>query len=331
MNINTSTLLNMLAPKLTTATKTTIENLSKDGKVAVTTLLKDSNIKTLLNSLVQDLTIGAKTKETVSQLLQNSKPIFDLKNLSNDIKDILKHIQADPKLEKQTAVLKQFQVDIKNIDEKVLKEKVFNSGVFLESKLAIVKNSLANNANLEQKIPPQTTASKVQGDIKAVLLQVQEQLNTKATEVPKEIKAQVEKVLSQIEFYQVSSYTSNSNHMYLPVNWDNMEDANIKFSSTKKENYSCHIGLTLKDYGDIKAMLLLDNNNNLNINISAMDKDFKNRLQENMQTLRQGINKIGLSLQSLNVFDMQDVKTQTYEQKAYSSSEKLNFGIDLKA
>ena len=316
MNINTSTLLDMLAPKLTTATKTTIENLSKDGKVDVTTLLKDTNIKTLLNSLVQDLTTGAKTKETVSQLLQNSKPIFDLKNLSNDIKDILKHIQANPKLEKQTAVLKQFQVDIKNIDEKVLKEKVFNSGVFLESKLAITKDSFV---------------SKVQGDIKAVLLQVEEQLNTKGVDVPKEIKAQVDKLIGQIEFYQLLSYSSDSNHTYLPVDWDDMEDANIKFKSNEKENYSCHIGLTLKDYGDIKAMLLLDNNNNLNINISAMDKDFKNRLQENMQTLRQGINKIGLSLQSLNVFDMQDIKTQTYEQKAYSSNEKLNFGIDLKA
>jgi len=124
MNINTSTLLNMLAPKLTTQTKTTIENLSKDGKVDVTALLKDTNIKTLLNSLVQDLTTGAKTKETVSQLLQNSKPIFDLKNLSNNIKDILKHIQTDPKLKKKTAVLKQNQINELGSDEKILKEKI---------------------------------------------------------------------------------------------------------------------------------------------------------------------------------------------------------------
>ncbi len=481
MNINTSTLLNMLAPKLTVATKTTIENLSKSGKVDVTTLLKDTNIKTLLNDLVKDLTTGVKTKETVSQLLQNSKPLFELKNLSNDIKDILKHIQSDPKLEKQTSVLKQFQVDIKNINDKVLKENISNSGVFLESKLSnnpiskvlpynvkvaltqiqtqemnitettkniktilsnlltqnkttnlkeltsnltnlskmvesnpnlvkqsaviketiakltvltpnlnqtlkadilatlklplneigenskqtniniqnlssakskdipktlqillnqiqnnpimekqitIIKDFLANSNILEQK--PLTTATKVQGDIKAVLLQVQEQLNAKGVDIPKEIKAQVDKVLAQIEFYQISSYSSNSNYMYLPVEWDDMEEASIKFNSTQKDNYSCHIGLTLRNHGDIKAMLLLDNNNNLSINLNVMDKEFKSKLQKNMQLLRQGINKIGLSLHNLNVFDMQDIKQQTYEQKAYTNNENLNFGIDLK-
>ncbi|MCK5110191.1 MAG: flagellar hook-length control protein FliK [Arcobacteraceae bacterium] len=315
MNVNTSTLLNILAPKLKGETKSTIENLSKDGKVDITSLLKDTNIKTLLNSLFKDLASGIKTKESVNRLLQNSKQMFDFKSLSSDVKEILKHIQTDPKLEKQTAVLKQFQLDVKNLDEKVLKSNISNSGVFLESKL--VNNKF--------------TISKVQNDIKAVLLQVQEQLDSKGADIPKEVKAQVEKVLSQIEFYQLTSLASQSNHTYLPFSQGYIEDADIKFNSSSKDTFSCHISLALKDHGDIKVMLLLDNKNNLNINISVQQQDFKSKLQENLQLLRQGINKIGLSLQSLNVLDIQDPLEQTYEQKAYNSSDNLSFGIDLKA
>ena len=315
MNINTSTLLTMLSPKLTTGTKTTIENLSKDGKVDVTSLLKDKDVKALLSDLFKDLSTGVKTKAMISQLLQNNKPMFDLKTLSSDIKSILQNIQSEPKLEKQTAVLKQFQVDIKNLDEKAIKSNISNSGIFLESKLL-------NSSQNQTKMPV---------DIKAILLQVQEHLDTKGNEANKEVKVQVDKVLGQIEFYQLSSYTSNSNHTYLSFDWDDMDDSDIEFKSNEKETFSCNINLSLKNHGDINIMLLLDKKNNININMNVKEEDFKKKLQENLQILRQGVNNIGLSLESLNVLDIKDEDDKTYEEKAYSDKNGLSFGVDIKA
>ncbi len=315
MNINTNTLLNMLAPKLTIQTKSTIENLSKDGKVDVKSLLKDTNVKALLSNLLNDLATGTKTKENIALLLQNSKKMFDFKSLSSNTKEILKYIQAEPKLEKQTTVLKQFQLDMKNLDKKALKSSISNSGIFLESKLA---NS-------------QTDMPKIQNDIKVVLLQIQDQVDKKAIELPKELKNQVEKALNQIDFYQLSSLSSDSNHTYLPFSQDDIEDADIKMNSNSKDIFSCHIGLALKKQGDVNAMLLLYKNNNLNINLNIQDENFKMLIQNKLQILRQSINKIGLNLQSLNVLDMQNDTKQTYEQKAYSNNESLSFGIDIKA
>ena len=685
MTINTNTLLNMLAPKLTETTKSTIETSSKEGKTNITNLLKDANVKTLLNGLFQDLAVGDKSKATVSQLLQNNKQMFDLKTLSSDIKNIVKHTQTDPKMEKQTTILKQFQMDIKAVDEKAIKSSISNSGIFLESKLAnkpttsvlpynvkvaikqiqeienqvsnsvkeiktiiknilsptvsseqpkaqldtknqnlatnitkaianlkelitntpqdtkaqatsiknlltqttqnpklevqnlvlkdamkqldnlpttkpplastnIVKNSILssikpalteitkiqtqaeiktvatniketiknpqvdtkvlstnvkslatlvqsqpkqvivlkdiatkldnmpqaktnvletlkvqvdtilkapeqiknpvaeiktlttqlkalttliqsnpnlatqtanlkditvkltalnetpNNTNIQlnskmklveslkqpietvsktaeqikikaqaintsdiknnntelkttitqiqtnPKLDKQTAVlkeylansttqqpkiqagqniqnslPKIQADIKATLLQVQEYIDTKSVDAPKEIKAQVDKVLGQIEFYQLSSYANQSNHTSLPFDWDDIEDATVEFKSNTKENFSCHIGLSLKNYGEINAMLVLDLKNNININISVQQESLKTKIQGKLQVLRQGINKIGLNLQSLNILDIQDPTKQTYEEKAYGKNSGLNFGLDVKA
>ena len=309
--INTNTLLNLLAPNLTASTKGKIENLAKDGKVEISSLIKDTTIKTLLDGLLKDLATGEKSRLSISKLLQNSKPIFDLKLLSTDMKDILKYIKANPKLQVQTKVLEQFRLDIKNLDSYILKSNISNSGIFLESKLLNKQD--------------------MQNDIKAILLQVQEHLDSKGANTPKEIKLQMEKVLSQIEFYQLSSYCSQNNHTFLPFDWNNIDSSDIEFNSNKKESFSCSINLSLKDKGDINIMLLLDNKNNLNINMNVEKEEFKGELQSNMQTLRQSIINIGLCLQSLNIMDIQNQENKTYEEKAYGSNINLNFGLDIKA
>ena len=490
MNINTNTLLTMLSPKLTASTKSTIESLSKNGEVEVSSLIKDASIKSLLEGLSKDLINGTKNKETIVKLLQYAKPTLELKSLSSDIKNIIQYIQSNPKLEKQVNILKQFQIDIKTIDDKILKSNISNSGVFLESKLSSnnikipipynVKVALTNiqehsnnitttakdiknilvklldvksnssninnntkslvshiqtliqqiktepklahqvtilkdivnkvidlelkqnlsllkskvltnltkplediitkisqtkeqiqtltSAKVEQRVEqsktllnqiqanpkfdkqsivikefitnstinenkaPTTLGSRVQNDIKAVLLQVQEQLDTKGLDTPKEIKAQVEKALQQIDFYQLSSYAAQSNKTHLPFNWDNNEDCDVEFKQNKtKDSFSCRISLSLKNHGDINVMLLLDDKNNININMNIQKDEFKTKLQDNMQIIRAGINDIGLSLQSLNIMSLKDEKNKSYEEKAYSDNIQNNFGVDIKA
>ena len=242
---------------------------------------------------------------------------MDLKNISQDIKGILEHIKENPKLEQQASVLKQVNIDIKNLDTQVLKSNVSNSGVFLESKL--------NTAT--------PTITKVNQDLKAVLLQVQDNLdNSKVMDTPKEVKQQIDRVLTQIDYYQLSSFAADSNKTYLPFEWENSEDCDIEFKSNGEKNtFSCNINLALKEHGDINVMLLLDKNNNININMNVQKDEFKTSLQDNMQLLRQNISNIGLSLQSLNILDIIDEKNKTYEQKAYGANNKHSFGVDIQA
>jgi len=298
MTINTSSLLSFLKPNLTDSIQDKIQSLSKDGKVDISTLLKDKNIQTLINSLFKDILQGLKTKTNVNEALKNSKSIFDFKNISNDIKDLIKQISTNPKLQKQTTVLKEFLLDIKNMNGKNLKSNLDNSGLFLESKL--LKNS------------------NVSSDLKATLLQIQDQVND-----PK-----IQKMINQIEYNQLLSYTSYSNNTFLPFMWDNIEDGSVDINSNNEDNFTCSIDLKLKDYGELRTILLLENNNNITINMRVKSDILKKKIQENLDILRKSINKINLNLVSLNILKLNDKKT--YEQKAYENNSKVSYGIDIR-
>ncbi len=536
MNITTSTLLNILSPSLNNTIKDKIEKLSVDGKVDIPTLIKGKSVQILISGLFKDISSEVKTKEAVSTLLNNNKNSFSFKNLSSDIKSLVKFLQTqssligstksdiktdvrnEVKLLNQITILKESIVDIKNIDAKVLKENISNSGVFLESKLAKnsipisttiekllslvkdqigmiqqapntkvnekiqiqsqllskanipsdlkleIKNAIANilkdikqiqvqikpklekqlellknveyniknltakidNAGIKNDIPnnlkelfgnikdqlsnnntkdikqlvsqitdklnnvkvelPASIKSDIQNisssiktletiknpeqqqlvlkdltqniknfesklmtfntrvllenntsipknlssDLKTVILQISEQIETSKDVVSKEIKATVEKIQSQIEFFQLLSYSSNSNHTYLSFLQENIEDADIKFNSTGDDSVSCQINLILKKQGELKVLLVLDKKQNLNINIGIENIDFKEKIQGSLQKLRAGINNIGLMLQSLNVFDINE-NSSSKSIGGYGSDDSINFGLDIRA
>lgn len=538
MNINTHTLLNSLLSKIDPSLKSKIENLASDGKVNITTLSKDKGIQTLLNEMFKEISVGTKNKSDVLTLLENSKHSLKFKNIATDLKQITNLLTADlkitPELEKLTTILKNSIVDITTLNEKVLRNSIVNSGVFLESKLAQQNNSVLknltllttqlkatlsilndiqldektntftnNSSNLKKSITQnlqntQTTLnntnisdelkSKIQGDVQSILKKIEssqqsglkienslsllknateqidkldqkiltnnikndislnlkevvsqvknnfltegflslkkaivlimeqvENVNTKSTieikkelktiegkiesvqenktnnskinivkdllsqvtktvdtinssniqellknnigsiknisediksvllkikemvekDIPnemqaKELKTNIDKVLSQIDYYQLSSYTSNTNHSFISFMQDELNDVDIKFNNGNKDEFSCMINLTLQQYGDLKILLLLDKKNSLSINIGVEKQNFKQMIQTSMQELRIKINSIGLSLINLNVFDLENEKDKSNELKAYGTNENLNFGLDIK-
>lgn len=430
MNIGTSALLSMLSPKLNDTIKDKIDLLSKNGNIDIKSALKDKTIQSALTDMFKDISNGIKTKNQIQELLKNSKNLYDLKTVSNDLKSILLDIQSNPKLEKQTTILKEFLVNIKNLDENILKNNIANSGVFLESKISIpqkiqsndifktlllnikqlqekqiepktvniikdilkdldsqITKSTTNNTEIKENKDLKTDISKLltqiqtientprqeiqqhllksfrndisfletkiannnifnmlnpisinssdyfTKDIKVILLQIQEQIQkeTKNTdEFPKELKTNVEKLLTQIDFYQLHSYSANSNISYLPFVWENLEDGEIKFDKKEDDSVSCQINLTLKSFGELKTLLQLDKNNNLLINISVEQIALKEKIQQNLQILRLAINNIGLKLQGLNLFDMIQNNQKTYQEQAYQSNSHIDFGLDVK-
>ena len=439
MNISTTSLLNILAPKLNSVIKEKLDTLSKDGKVDIQTALKDKTIQTVLSNLFKDLIDGVKTKNTTQELLNNNRNLFDLKTISTDLKTVLKDIESNPKLEKQTTILKEFLVNIKNLDETVLKNNIKNSGIFLESKIAkpeqvlpknifsdllvsikqlqtkpsdtallnniktiltnistqitneqiknkeivdvskdipkeilkelpkdiekivtqiktientpkqeiqthTVKNLKMDIVSLESKVVANNvlnilnpivlnnTTANITNDLKAVLLQIDEFIknDNSKEELPKELKPIIEKLLTQVEFYQLYSYSANSNISYLPFTWDNIEDGEIKFDQKKNNEFSCQINLTLKNFGELKTLLQLDDKNNLMINMAVESTLLKDKIQNNLQILRTNINSIGLKIEALNIFDMINSENKSYQQKAYESNSYIDLGLDIK-
>ena len=539
MNINTSTLLNTLMTKVDSTLKAKIEKLSVDGKIDLSVIVKDKGIQTLLSQLFKDIAVGTKNKTEVVSLLETSKHSLKYKNISSDIKQIISSIKSElvntPKLDKLTTALSNSLLDIKNIDEKILKSSLQNNGIFLESKLAksnesvfsnlknmltqltdklkilesIDKSSLSNNSSdlkslkiqnsvneiknnimleknlnmtsttkneikqdvqnilkkieiasqgnnkiseplntlkivlseikvLEQKfqnigiqnditdnlkevvkqvknnilnnsflslnktilfikeqleniksnnitevktdikkiefkietlnnekntetkinlvrelvqqtskvIDKVSTANiqellknnisiikNITGDVKTVILQIKEsiELQNNNDKISQEFKNNVDKLLSQIDYYQLSSYASNSSHSYMAFLQDDLEDVDIKFNNKNNEEFSCLIHLSLKEKGDLKILLQLDKTNGLNINIGVEQQEFKMMIQDALQKLRVQINSLGLSILTLNIFDLNNNESKnSSELKAYGSNQNLDFGLDIK-
>jgi len=335
MNINTTVLLSTLLTKIDPLTKDTIEKLSTSNNENSSSLSNENekdikSIKNLLDNLFKDISTGSTDKRDVIDLLENSKQSVKFKNFSSDIKQILNQIQTElkstPELEKLTSILKNSLVDMKSIDQKVIKNSLQNSGIFLESKLANL------NTSVENKISS-GNPKHISGDIKHVLLQIQEHINNKDTNefVSKELKFNVEKTLSQIDYFQLSSFVSNSNHSYISFLQDDIEDVDIKFNAAQKDEFSCLINLSLKENGDLKILLQLDNKNGLNINIGIENDDFKSMIQSSLQKLRKQINSLGLSVVNLNIFDLKEEIKNSNKVKAYGSSAGIEFGLDIKA
>ena len=95
MNIGTASLLNLLTvsnTKIDEITKATIEKLSVDGKVDISSLVKEKSVQTLLSGLFKDIIAKTKNNSSVNELLKNSKQTFDFKSLSSEVKKLSKLI-----------------------------------------------------------------------------------------------------------------------------------------------------------------------------------------------------------------------------------------------
>jgi len=135
----------------------------------------------------------------------------------------------------------------------------------------------------QQKIIPKEIAT----DLKAVVLQIQEKIETSNEPASKELRTFVDRISSQIDYFQLLSYTSNSSHTYLSFLQDSIEDADIKFHKSDDDTFSCQINLSLKEQGEVKILLLLDKEINLGVTIGVDNNSFKEKISNNLQMLRQ--------------------------------------------
>ena len=177
---------------------------------------------------------------------------------------------------------------------------------------------------------------KITEDIKTVLLKIQEELAFKTDSKSQEIGKQVDKLLTQIDYQQLLTLSSNSNCVYLPFLWDMLEDGNISMKKADENKFYCQINLTLKDFGKVDLMLALYDKNKLDLTVYAQREHFKIALKDNIQQLKIALNSVHLIPVNIKLLDLKDEnelkdKTiQAYINNGYNQNSNLNSGVDIR-
>ena len=277
---------------------------STQGNIQPNTQAPIQNLKETLSSL-QNLQskdiLTAQVKENPNALLQN---IQDKVSINVQTKDLLLQIKADilqnPTLQNRN-ILPMIDNLLKMPDLFAKAENLQN--LTSTNNLSTFSNNFMSNLspllttlkeNLESLNPSNSNLQnhltklvdkvehliqdlvnnpkgevKVAEDMKTVLLKMQDELATKTDIKSQDLAKQVDKLLTQIDYHQLASLTSNANNVYLPFLWEMLEDGNISMKKTEEEKFYCQINLTLKDFGKVDLMLALYFKNKLVLTIYA--------------------------------------------------------------
>lgn len=428
-------------------------------------LSKDKDLKSVITSLLKESTQNSDSNKTLLTLVKNNPTLKDLGNVSSTIKELLNSIKSDKEPLKIEALLKKFVLDSKEIGSAVLKQKLQDSGVFLESKLKNVQNpqvelknilstleksieksslpdvklalqnikellstpTLKNATNIslleapkdekvilkalakevgeivsklnEAQKASEVIKSKVQmpeallskdskevtsltpklnepqksldvinakaqitdpalskealsltsklsvfanaqkldshenvkeilsKDLKAILLKTSDEAVKSAHPNQNEIARQVDKLLLQIDYFQLLSHLSSSSILYVPLSWDALEEGNIDIKKDKNSVFYCDIDLKLKEYGELKLKLALYEENQINVHIYSDNKEFKEIVKENISSLRSSLIEAHITPKEIRIFDVTKKSLSPYGQE----EREINMGFEIKA
>ena len=344
---------------------------STQGNIQPNTQAPIQNLKDTLSSL-QNLQskdiLTAQVKENPNALLQN---IQDKVSINVQTKDLLLQIKADilqnPTLQNRN-ILPMIDNLLKMPDLFAKAENLQN--LTSTNNLSTFSNNFMSNLspllttlkeNLESLNPSNSNLQnhltklvdkvehliqdlvnnpkgevKVAEDMKTVLLKMQDELATKTDIKSQDLAKQVDKLLTQIDYHQLASLTSNANNVYLPFLWEMLEDGNISMKKTEEEKFYCQINLTLKDFGKVDLMLALYDKNKLDLTIYAQREHFKIALRDNMQQLKVALNSVDLIPVNIKLLDLKEEKgvveepVKIYANNGYNDNFNSSSKIDIR-
>mgnify|MGYP000449844823 FL=1 len=335
---NISTSLNQLKNILNEASLT-------ESKIS-NNVVVNTNTKENINLQTKELLTQLKNEIVQNPVLQTNKSIMPI------LENLLKMGNLFDKNENLTNQL--VQNNLSNINSFTSN---FSSNVtpLLTSLKDTLENLNPNNLSLQNQVTkfiekiediikelsnPTTHKNQTQNldeDMKSILLKMQDELSSKTDAKSQELSKQVDKLLTQIDYQQLLSLSSNSNSVYLPFLWDMLEDGNISMKKADENKFYCQINLTLKDFGKVDLMLALYDKNKLDLTVYAQREHFKTAIRDNMQQLKIALNSVDLIPVNIKLLDLKDENesknkpTQTYINNSYNQNINLTSGIDIRA
>ncbi|WP_129089243.1 flagellar hook-length control protein FliK [Arcobacter sp. CECT 8989] len=303
--------------------------LPNDNKV-LKDALKQADIKTLANIKSGDISVddilkdlftqaktGTKTNASIENLLKNSAVFKDLGNFSKNIETLLKQTSQNETLQKFKPQLEALLKNLGNIDEKVLKNSLEKSGVFLEAKMLSQTQSktslpkeLENILNQIKSILKQIDlpqAKNISQTIDKLLNQNLKGLESNPSETIKDLKT----LTSQLET--------------LGKSLQNKQTANLEQLTNSLKNISNRVQLTQSkiDNGSTQVEKLMHNKSEAFTNTRDVLLNLKNEILQNnnlpnKENLLKQINNL-LQSKELNT----NINTSTLKAVPNQASETL--------
>ncbi len=282
--------------------------------------INNESVQSLSNPLLKD--INLKSKNSLLRVLKENGALNLIKETSRELKTIFELLQKSSLDKSSSKLLENLPLHVEQLDGDKIKEQIKNSGLFLESKLAkIVKNGINSESNLVQKI--------LSNDIKASLLSLKHSLSQDNSQNSKVILQKVENVLSQINYYQLISYATNSIFIYLPLFFKDMQEGQLKIKRLKQKRYFCEINLKLKEFGEIELFIMLFDDVNINISFFALNGIFLEKVKQNLTLLKKGIKSVGLKISNIYMYDTLKDKKSKKEMQKYVQNMQIGQGINI--
>ena len=275
---------------------------------------RNFSIKDLLDSLFKDLISNQKSKDMVLKILKKENILENLKDTTQDLKLILNNLKNSKLLTKSTISLEKVLLDIDKLNAKSLQKQIKKSGIFLESRL------LDSSSNPKEVILD---------DVKATLLLLKEKLDQNGDLVSKDTLVKIDRVLTNINYYQLVSFSMGANMSYLPLLWEELDEGQINIKRLKQKRYFCEINLKLKSIGKVDLLIMLFDDISINLSIFVQNDNFLKKIRENLGLLKQGISSVGLIPSNIYLYNYLKEKKIKKEIIDYASSESQGVGISL--
>jgi len=222
----------------------------------------------------------------------------------------------------QFLALERIMPEIEKLNSEVLKKSVENSGVLFETKLKLAV----------QDGGPERLRSLLAGDdhklellnLKAALQETQVvSLLRDAGIKPSEVGTLVDKLIRNLEFFQISSQVHDAVYTFLPLSWQALKEGELSFrknSEERNESYSCEINLDLEPTGRLSIAVTLFEGHCF-ITFNAEDQGFKELIEEEKDMLNRRFSEAGLILKAVNIARRQEIQ--------FGAGEALDLNIKI--
>jgi len=273
-----------------------------------------------VSALAQKLdqfTIAQEIKSTLSQLygslLSSNAP--QTNDLLDSIEKLLKNLNSAP-----TEELKNFTLQLKN----AIKE----GDITKEISTLITK--LGEFTNPKELVSETFLRESMSNDLKSNLLTLHEELTHSSDPSAPKLLEQTEKLLTQIDYHQLTSYLGASNSIYIPFSWDQLEEGSMAFKKTADKKFYCEINLNLKEYGELNLMMALYEGNQLEIQAHTEKPELKNLIQDNIAQLRSLLINADLTPRMIRVMEMRETPSGISESySGYQHGSDLGFEVKV--
>ncbi|MBI5634146.1 MAG: flagellar hook-length control protein FliK [Nitrospirae bacterium] len=202
--------------------------------------------------------------------------------------------------------------EIDKLSSGLLKKSVEDSGILFETKLKLaVQEEVLDGTG--ERLKDLLGG----GDHKMELFRLREALqHTELTGAlqragikPSEVAGMVDKLIRNVEFFQLTSQVNDAIYTFLPLAWQELKEGELSFKrgrDNRGESYTCDINLDLEPAGKLSVAVTLFENS-FYLSFYAADQRLKELISEGRGLLEQRFHEAGLPLKVVNIGQKQEI------------------------